>query len=612
MKQLVLLSFFITASLISFSQTVQTQYGPVIGHLNENVYEFLGIPYASPPIGSLRWKPTQEHENWTNPILADSFPPACPQKRFEQGEPDSVFYLEGQEDCLYLNIWTPDMNSNLPVMLFIHGGGNQQGSTGQIKGGTEIYHGKNLSERGDVVVVSIQYRLGALGYLVHPGLEVENEENISGNYAVMDQIFALQWVQNNIANFGGDPNNVTIFGESAGGLNVGNLLTTSQASGLFHKAIIQSAAPVINDYDDSKSKGIDFVNEYISSGTDEEKIEFMREIHPDSMTIKLGNSLSGGVVQMNWQPVVDDIFFTDYPDEIFKSGNFNQVPLMIGSNSEEMSFAAQFYPNIIFPILVDSVIEYTVPEEYWNQAYELYPDHPAETAKESFIGILTDAQFTSTTRRTAECISLNQQEPVWRYFFTHKHTFSGGDELGSYHGMELFYVFNNWENATLGLGPLFKPADDSVQQIMLTYWTHFAYNGNPNLSGFPEWHEFDASSDPYMNIKAIPNGNNFGLRTEKCNLWDIVSGYDGCSGVIISENEIISNCIVYPNPSNGNFYINNKNKNELYIEVYNSIGQKLLEFRNPEFINMTSVVPGIYFFKIQSSQGTNLIKVIKE
>ncbi len=613
-KNLVLLTVcFLITNLVE-SQTVQTQYGPVVGHLNGTVFEFLGIPYAAPPVGTLRWKPTTAHANWITPIIADSFPPVCPQKSFVQGEPDSVFTLEGDEDCLYLNVWSPDISSNLPVMVFIHGGGNQQGSTSQISGGTEIYHGKNLAQRGNVVVVTIEYRLGVLGYLVHPGLENENPNGISGNYGVMDQIFALQWVQNNISNFGGNPNNVTIFGESAGGVNVGNLLTTPLANGLFHKAIIESAVPVINDYNDSKTKGIDFVNDFISTGTDAEKIAFMRDsVIPDSISIKMTNPLGGGVVQMNWQPVVDNFIFSNFPENIFQSGDFNKVPLIIGSNSEEMAFGVTGYPDALCALMVDSIINYSVPTSLQPTAYFYYPTSPLSVAKNSAIGILTDPQFTATTRRTAQCISLNQTEPVWRYFFTHKHTFTGGAEMGSYHGMELFYVFNNWENATLGTGLFFNPADDSVQQVILNYWVNFAYTGDPNGSGLEGWPQYQSATDCYLEIKATPDGSQSGLRTAQCNLWDEITGFTGCTSSSVVENlPVGSSLLFYPNPTKGVINIDFPEDNtDFVVRVYNLFGQKVSCLKNSKQINLTKVNNGIYFIEVESKGKIFMGKIIK-
>jgi para-nitrobenzyl esterase len=472
-----------TSLLFSQTPTVQTQYGTVTGQMNGTVYEFLGIPFAAPPVDSLRWMPTVEHQGWSSQLLCIAFPPKCPQKSIAQM--DTTYTIDGDEDCLYLNIWSPDTSDNLPVMVFIHGGGHQAGSASEFTGGTYIYHGKNMAERGHVVVVTIQYRLGALGYLVHPGLEQENPNGKSGNYGTMDQIFALQWVQSNISGFGGDPSNVTIFGESAGGTGVGNLMLTPQSNGLFHKAIIQSAAPNLDLYNEARINGISFVDQFFPTGTPEQKIDSMRSLHADSISEKLESPLSAGIVQGKWKPVIDQMIFFGNPLSVVQSGNYNNVPLIIGSNSEEMSLSA---PQIVTPTMMQGLINTYIPVNLRPQAEQLYPPGTTnQQARESYIYFLSDAQFTATARRTAQCVSLNQYESVWRYFFTFRHTLPILEPYGAYHGMELFYVFNNWETATLGSGVLFKPADDSVQTHMLAYWTNFARTGNPNGTNLVNW-----------------------------------------------------------------------------------------------------------------------------
>jgi para-nitrobenzyl esterase len=595
------LIFIIAIGLLHLStqaQTVSTQFGQIQGSLNGSIYQFLGVPFAKPPVDTLRWKAPQNPNSWSGILSTTSFAPVCPQKRFEQG--DTTYTIEGNEDCLYLNIWSPQITSgNKAVMVFIHGGGNQQGGTSQTTGGTQIFFGKNLSERGDVVVVTIQYRLGPLGYLVHPGLEAENINGVAGNYAVLDQILALQWVQNNIANFGGDPTKVMIFGESAGGVNVGNLLTTPLASGLFQRACIQSASPIINDYNDSKTKGIAYIDSFTTTGTNVQKIAYMRSLDADSLLFFESSPLAGGVVQMNWQPVVDNVVFNNYPTQIFQSGNFNKVPLIIGSNSEEVSLSV---PQTVLPYMVTALINSTVPPPYQAQAFALYPPGSNSTqARASYVGILSDAQFTSTTRRTAQCVSLNQTEPVWRYFFTHKHTIPQLATFGSYHGMELFYVFNNWENATLGSGILFKSADDSVQNVMLDYWVNFANTGNPNGSGLVNWNQYQSSTDCYLEIKATPNGTQCGLRTAESNLWDDVAGFTGCTSTVGIEEVINSETLfIYPNPTNTLIHVDCQNG----FQIFSSTGQLFKESIDPtNQINISDLPTGLYILKTNNMVG---------
>jgi len=592
------------------SQVVSTQYGPIQGSLNGTIHQFLGIPFAKPPVNTLRWKAPQAPTAWTSTLSTNSFAPFCPQKNFATG--GTSYTITGNEDCLYLNVWTPQVGTaNLPVLVFIHGGGNQQGSASEVNGGTQMFFGKNMSQRGNAVVVTIQYRLGPLGFLVHPGLEPENANNKSGNYAVLDQILALTWVQNNIANFGGDPNKVMIFGESAGGVDVGNLLVSPLASGLFQRACIQSATPLINDYNNSKIKGITYVDSFTNTGTDVQKIAFMRNLPSDSIVKNEKSPLSGGAVQLAWQPVLDNVVFTDYPFQKFQSGNFNKVPLMIGSNSEEMSLSA---PPTVTPLMVTALINSTLPSSLQAQATTLYPPGTNTTqARQSYIGILTDAQFTATTRRVAQCVSVNQTEPVWRYFFTHKHTIPQLATYGSYHGMELFYVFNTWENATLGTGPLFKPQDDSVQNAMLNYWVNFANTGNPNVVGLPNWPQYQSINDCYLEIKATPNGNQCGLRTAQSNLWDNATGFIPCTSTVgmqeVNLNETIS---LYPNPSNGVVYINLKDKTQsIDVNVYDYTGKKIIQKTNILEFDLSNYSSGIYLINIEQGNQTWKSKIVK-
>jgi para-nitrobenzyl esterase len=611
----VLFFFFILGINSVFSQIVSTQFGPIQGNTNENSYQFLGIPYAKPPVDTptelLRWKAPQNPTAWTDVKLTTEYAPVCPQKEFQQGSED--FILKGEEDCLYLNIWTPTLsNQNLPVLFFIHGGGNQQGSPSSISGGTETYNGKNMAERGNVVVVSIQYRLGPLGFLVHPGLDDESITGKSGNFAVLDQILALQWVQNNIANFGGNPDNIMIFGESAGGVNVGNLLLTPLANGLFDRACIQSGTPLLSDYTISKLKGINYVNEFVNSGSNAEKIAYMRTLSSDDLVSTESSPLDAGITQLNWQPTVDGIVFTQHPIATIQSGNFNKVPLMVGSNSEEMNISA---PPTVTSEMVDALILAYFPLDLQPQAQVLYPNGNGNTsiARESYVGILTDKQFTATSRRTVQCVSLNQTEPVWRYFFTHKHTFPGGTALGSYHGMELLYVFNNFENSTLGQGVLFHDEDENVQNAMLQYWTNFARFGNPNANGLEDWPVYNAENDPFMEIKSLPDGTQVGIRTEKCDLWDESVDFTGCTSSLALEEIKPEEAIrVYPNPTKGLVYIQMPTTEETFmVSVYDVSGKCLGVYQNPPSINLEAYENGIYHIKFTLKDKIFFTQIIR-
>ncbi|MFN6074565.1 MAG: carboxylesterase family protein [Fluviicola sp.] len=610
-KKLLFLLIIFSICLNGMTQIVSTEFGQVQGSTNGTIKQFLGIPFAKPPVDSLRWKAPQNPDNWAGTLITTSYAPVCPQKKFDQGGTNDS--LIGNEDCLYLNVWTPQTTSaNLPVLVFIHGGGNQQGSTNEINGGTEMYFGKNMAERGNAVIVTIQYRLGPLGFLVHPGLEPETPNGTAGNYAAMDQILALHWVQNNISNFGGDPSKVMIFGESAGGVNVGNLLTTPLASGLFQRALIQSATPLIGDYTTGKNKGIQFVDSFTVVGTDVQKIAYMRTLPTDSLVKDLTPPISGGAVGMNWQSVIDNQVFFDFPLTRIESGNFNKVPLIIGSNSEEMSLSA---PPTVTPGMMNLLIATSIPAPFQAQATTLYPPGSTNSqARESYINLFTDAQFTSTTRRVAQCVSVNQTEPVYRYFFTHKHSIAPLAALGSYHGMELFYVFNTWEDATLGSGPLFSPQDDSVQNNLLNYWVNFANTGNPNGGSLVNWPVYSSTSDNYIELKATPDNSQSGLRTAESDFWDAISGFTACTSSIglidISTSNQFS---FYPNPTSGKIHFDSDlSLNASNCKMYNQLGVELPFTISENQLDISNQVNGIYFLQIQTKEGIVSYKIIKQ
>ncbi len=592
----------------SAQSLVSTQYGTVQGAQNGNVIQFLGIPFAKPPVDSLRWRAPQPPDSWANILNANAFKPACAQKSFSQT--DTVGKVTGSEDCLYLNVWTPQIGSGTrPVMVFIHGGGNQQGSANDTASNTALYFGKNLSERGDVVVVTIQYRLGALGYLVHPGLEAESSSGKAGNYAVLDHILALKWVKHNIHQFGGDTSNITIFGESAGGVNVGNLMLTNEAAGLFHRAIIQSAVPNISVYNDEKNKGIQFVNSFpLATGTDAQKIAYLRALPADSLTAKYTSPLTAGLLTQNFQPTLDGILFSKLPTQAIESGDYNKVPVIIGSNSDEMSLSA---PLVVTPAMVTQLINARIPAAFRQEAAQLYPPGTTNAeARRSYVDITSDGQFNAPVRRIARCLSLNQTEPVWDYWFTHAHTVPQLAQFGAYHGIELFYVFNTLENSTIGTGALFKPADDSVQKATRTYWTNFAQSGNPNNGVLPAWVTFEAGQDCYMEIKATPDGTQCKIHEARLDFWDRVVGFNSCKPVGVNDFDIDNHSVsVYPNPSNGIWHIETMEKIDFW-EVSNLKGQ-VTEYGKTQQVDLSKLGNGIYFLRVKCSQTTSTHKLIK-
>ena len=495
---------------------MSTRFGVVVGNAYAGGSEFLGIPFAQPPVGALRWKPPVDPVPWTTPRPAQSFGPACPQMAFAQGQTTGT--LEGDEDCLQLNVWTPQTaTSSLPVLVFIHGGGHTQGSAGETRAGTRMYDGRHLAARGPAVVVTLQYRLGPLGYLVYPGLDAESPTGKSGNYGVLDEIQALHWVHDNIAAFGGDPAKVMVFGQSAGGVDTANLLTTTRAAGLFQRAAVESAPPVLGAYADVEAKGQAFVDGLVASGTPAQKVAALRAM--DWRVLVGGETppVDGGAVTMAWQPVIDGDVFTGTPSAVFASGRYNHVPLLIGSNADEMSLSS---PPIVTPAMVSALAVATVPAGFVSQALALYPPGSNDAqARQSYVQLLTDAQFTSTVRRAARAVAASQAEPVRRYFVSYRQA-PPLDAYGSYHGIELFYVFNTWEDTANS----FTADDAAMQRLMMGYWVNFANTGDPNGSGLVDWPVLGGSADCYLDISATPDGSRCGLRTAQSDFWDAVAG----------------------------------------------------------------------------------------
>ncbi len=493
-----------------------TGAGLVQGQAFTGGYEFLGIPYAAPPVGALRWKAPADPAPWAGLLATQAFKPRCPQLQFPQGSTTGTPL--GDEDCLYLNVWTPDVSTpSLPVLVFLHGGAHQQGGPDEEAQGAQLYLGRHLAARGPAVVVTPEFRVGPLGYLVHPGLEAESATATAGNYGVLDQIKALAWVKANIARFGGDPARVLVFGQSAGAVDAGNLLLAPAAAGLFQRVAMESGMPVLGGYAAARTAGSAWASSLSSAATDAGKIAELRALSWQTLVATETNPLAGGIVSQAWQPVQDGTVFPLGADAAFASGAFNKVPVIIGSTADEMSLSA---PATVTPAQVDALITAYVPSAYRAQARTLYPAGTTNAeARNAYVQILTDAQFTAGVRRAARAIGAWPASPVWRYFFSHTQAGSYAS-LGAYHGIDLFYVFNTLEDTTYAKLGLSTAADAGVAQAMLAYWTAFAAQGAPLASGQPAWPAQQAGQDAYLAIGDTLDGTQVGVRTAQCDFWD--------------------------------------------------------------------------------------------
>jgi para-nitrobenzyl esterase len=444
-----------------------------------------------------------------------TFSAPCPQAT-DEGD------VIGSEDCLYLNVWTPveaSPMSSLPVMVFIHGGGNVQGSSSVEAGGARLYDGQLLAERGQVVVVTLQYRLGALGFLAHPGLSAESEQNVSGNYGLLDQIAALQWVQRNIGHFGGDPTRVMIFGESAGAVDTCMLLASPLAAGLFSRALMQSGGCGARPLAERAMEGLEFATA-AGCGHAADPLACLRQLDAETLVSAIDTRPVNptGTVTQKFGPNVDGYVLPESPMNALQTGRYNHVPFVIGANADETALfgipplTEQQYRDIVIQILGPALGELALAQ---------YPVREYGTPRLALIAMTTDAQFVCPCRTIARAAAAAQSPPVFRYFFTQRLSRGAGALLGAFHGLELFYVFQR-----LGVIQTYEPtnSDLALQAAMLGYWTRFAATGDPNGSRAVNWPQYDPASDLYLELGTpITAGN--GVRTNKCDFWDrVVSG----------------------------------------------------------------------------------------
>lgn len=450
----------------------RTRHGVVKGVMVEGVNAFLGIPYAAPPVGKLRWEPPRHTRKW-GVMTTDKVPPHCVQ---------SIFGFErGQEDCLYLNVWTPDLfpAKPYPVMVWIHGGGFTVGHS------YETTPGQQLAKQGNVIVVSINYRLGALGFMAHPELTREGK-GTSGNYGMLDQIYALQWVQNNIKNFGGDENNITIFGESAGGMSVCNLLTSPLAQGLFHKAIIESG-PCFSPY-----PGLDFMEKQgltmeqrLGCDKANNKLDCMRSKSPEDILAAMppAPGMVFGEEDEYWMPNIDGRLFVEQPLTSLQQGRFAQVPVINGNNANEGSLLVMFGHEYQFKKLTPEKypdrIRYLVrDDEKVRQVLQQYPLEKYADPGEALSQVFGDHSFVCHEKWTSDALA--KKTPVYSYYFSYPDAdfvLPKARDLGAFHSAEVQFVFGH---SMAWLKNTFSGKEKVLSDNMMGYWTQFARLGNPN------------------------------------------------------------------------------------------------------------------------------------
>ncbi|MGP8239554.1 MAG: carboxylesterase/lipase family protein [Limisphaerales bacterium] len=483
----VMFAMFAAGSGIAQQQPapVKVEQGLLQGTAENGLTVYLGIPFAAPPVGDLRWRAPQPAAKWDGVRQANKFGPS-PIQGTGMGQNMS-------EDCLYLNVWTPAKSARdrIPVLVWIYGGGFTAGATSDPS-----YNGAKLAGKG-VVFVSIAYRVGQLGFLAHPELSAETTNHVSGNYGLLDMIAGLQWVRKNIAAFGGDPDKVTIFGESAGGIAVSELCASPLAKGLFQGAMSESGGSFgpprpttfpgenLKRLSDAERAGEAYVK---SAGVS--SISELRKIAPDKLPA--GRGLGSA-----W-PIIDGWVIPDDQYNLYAAGKYNDTPILVGYNSDEgATFSPPRTPEAYF---TNVTARYGPFADELLKAYPVGSNSVPKTARD----LTRDAAFGWQTWTWARLQSETGKSKVFYYYFDQHPEYPEGSPragYGSPHGMEVAYVFQHLNPQS----PRTTQADLEISDAMATYWTNFAKHGDPNGEGVPDWPAFSDTNPEVMYFSQTPH-----------------------------------------------------------------------------------------------------------
>jgi para-nitrobenzyl esterase len=478
---------------------VRTQAGLVQGTVEDGIASYKGIPFAAPPVGDLRWHAPEPPAPWKGVKRADQFAPACMQIPIVMPAL-GITAVPVSEDCLYLNVWTPAKSpkDKLPVMVWIYGGGFTAGATS-----FSSYDGTNLAKKG-VVLVSVAYRVGPFGFFAHPELTAEQGGH-SGNYGLLDQIAGLKWVKRNIGAFGGDPNRVTIFGESAGGISVSMLAASPLARGLFEGAISESGGNFAPAHIDGEGG-----ENMISLATAEHngvallsKLSVKSIADARKMPAEVILKAQGPGPGASWPDFDGYVLYGDQYD-LYKAGRYNDTPVLIGTNADE---GALFTPSATAASFEQSV--HSGYGEYADKILAVYPAGSDAQTLHSARDLFRDTAFGWPTWTWARLHSQTGKGKVFVYYFSHRPQYPDTPQFkgwGASHGSEIAYVFENFGSAMPA-----TPDDHAVADQISSYWVNFAKTGDPNGAGLPVWPAFKDADQQVMNLdvasKAIPAPN---------------------------------------------------------------------------------------------------------
>jgi para-nitrobenzyl esterase len=463
--------------LYALADPVRVEQGLLSGSAGKNpeVRVYRGIPFAAPPVGDLRWKAPQPPASWQGVREAKEFSNACWQTQYPAASIYQAKLPPLSEDCLYLNVWTAAKSpkDRLPVMVWIHGGGFTRGN-----GTSDAYDGENFAGKG-VVLVTINYRLGIFGFFAHPALTAESSHHASGNYALLDQIAALEWVKKNIEAFGGDPHRVTIFGESAGSWAVNALMASPLAKGLFARAIGESGGSFspMKTLADAEKSGETFA---ASLGATGNVLQTLRGKSAEELL----KASDAPVVR----PVVDGWVLPQDVATIFAQGKQNDVPVIVGFNADEGTSLAPQGASVTAAVFTSGT-----RQRYGNLSDEFlkaYPANSNEEAVSSFYSAYRDQTFGWEMRTWARMATATGHYPAYLYYFSHRPPGPQSSRLRAFHASEIPYVFGNF------FWPFpWDDADRKLSAIVSSYWVNFAKTGDPNGDGLAKWPAYNPRAD---------------------------------------------------------------------------------------------------------------------
>lgn len=508
---------------------IELSDGVVVGEVDGETRRFLGIPYAAPPTGARRWLPPEPPVPWDAELDATEFSAACPQL----GSTTSPESSEN-EDCLYLNVWVPEPAPSrpLPVMIWFHGGSNVTGSTGDnipfVQPPTLFYNGLGLVEEAEVVVVTANYRLGVMGFFAHEALSAESPDGVSGNQGILDQRMVMQWVADEIAAFGGDPDNVTIFGESAGAFDVCFHMVSTGSQGLFDRALGQSGGctTALRTRSEAEAES-DVFTEAMGCAGASDVASCLRGVPVAALLMEApvdgaiedppgGDFYSGGTPRWQFMPVVDGVVIADQPRALFDRGEVADVPYLLGSNSDEGTLFHVLQPEVETEDEYLEALERRFGETLAVQVADVYRVSDFDSPQDALERVTGDSLLVCSVRDTAERAAAAGLD-VFLYNFDRPIPIPAlqGLDLRATHGAEIAYVFGS-------VGPSLVGEEDlALSATMQRYWGRFAATGDPNGADDLTWPMFSVDDDVRLNFD-VSSSTLQDFRAEVCELWESV------------------------------------------------------------------------------------------